>query len=146
LSSPHNKGGGYTLARQRKGGGVNILEDDKSRIGLLTFISKSKTKNFATVHTVQNFFQKKLKLIKKNITLRYRVVNIIDFVQEKLIKKANKAKRKTFIENHVLKKHRNIYIGKMSCASLNVISIILGRYRGGRRCDGFLKTFKYIFP
>jgi hypothetical protein len=28
LSSPHNKGGGYTLARRRKGGGgVNILED-----------------------------------------------------------------------------------------------------------------------
>ncbi len=35
LSSPRNKGGGYTLAGRRGGGGVNILEDERNRIALL---------------------------------------------------------------------------------------------------------------
>ncbi len=35
LSSPRNKGGGYTLAGRRGGWGVNILEDERNRIALL---------------------------------------------------------------------------------------------------------------
>ncbi len=35
VSSPRNKGGGYTLAGRRGGWGVNILEDARHRIGLL---------------------------------------------------------------------------------------------------------------
>ncbi len=34
VSSPRNKGDGYTLAG-RRGGGVNILEDERHRIALL---------------------------------------------------------------------------------------------------------------
>ena len=35
VSSPGNKGGGYTLAGRRGGWGVNILEDERDRIALL---------------------------------------------------------------------------------------------------------------
>jgi hypothetical protein len=35
LSSPRNKGGGYTLAGRRGGWGVNSLEDERNRIALL---------------------------------------------------------------------------------------------------------------
>ncbi len=35
LSSPRNKGGGYTLAGRRGGWGVIILEDERNRIALL---------------------------------------------------------------------------------------------------------------
>ncbi len=35
VSSPRNKGGGYTLAGRRGDGGVNILEDERNRIALL---------------------------------------------------------------------------------------------------------------
>ncbi len=35
LSSPCNKGGGYTLSGLRGGWGVNILEDERNRIALL---------------------------------------------------------------------------------------------------------------
>ena len=35
LSSPRNRGGGYTLAGRRGGWGVNILEDERKRIALL---------------------------------------------------------------------------------------------------------------
>jgi hypothetical protein len=35
LSSPCNKGGGYTLAGRRGGWGVNVLEDERNRIALL---------------------------------------------------------------------------------------------------------------
>ena len=35
LSSPLNKGGGYTIAGRRGGWGVNILEDERNRIALL---------------------------------------------------------------------------------------------------------------
>ncbi len=34
ISSPRNKGGGYTLAWRRGGWGVNILEDERKRIAL----------------------------------------------------------------------------------------------------------------
>ncbi len=35
VSSPRNKGGGYTLAGRRGGWGVNILEDERNSIALL---------------------------------------------------------------------------------------------------------------
>jgi hypothetical protein len=35
LSSPRNKGGGYTLAGRTGGWGVNILEEERNRIALL---------------------------------------------------------------------------------------------------------------
>jgi hypothetical protein len=35
MSSPRNKGGGYTLAGRRGGWGFNILEDERNRIALL---------------------------------------------------------------------------------------------------------------
>jgi hypothetical protein len=35
VSSPRNKGGGYTVAGRRVGWGVNILEDERNRIALL---------------------------------------------------------------------------------------------------------------
>jgi hypothetical protein len=46
VSSPPTKGGGYTIAGRRGGWGVNILEDERHRIGLLQY-------NLSTTCTVK---------------------------------------------------------------------------------------------
>ncbi len=42
VSSPRTKGGGYTLAGRWEGWGVNILEDERHRIGLFQCVFKTR--------------------------------------------------------------------------------------------------------